>query len=59
MGLGGMEHKCKGCLGVGYVDTVDDDDTDALLANSAHSTGVSPEVIYKRKKKSLKQVLNV
>ncbi len=59
MGLGGIEHKCKPCLGVGYVDTVDDDDTDKMLSDSANSVGVSPEVIYKRKKKTLKHILNV
>jgi len=57
MGMGGLEKKCEPCLGVGYVDGVDDSDTDKMLANSEHSKGVSTEVIYKRRKRSPKIIL--
>ena len=57
MGMGGLEHKCKPCAGIGHVERIDDADTDKLLADSANSKGVSPKTIYKSRKKSLKVVL--
>lgn len=58
MGMGGLDHKCHDCKGIGY-NEVDESDVDKMLSDSANSTGVSPEVIYKRKKKSVKHILNV
>lgn len=57
MGLGGIRHKCKHCKAIGYVDKVTEDDVDKMLADSHDSLGVSPETIYKSKKKSGKIIL--